>query len=142
MFDNEHYVYVVLDAVPRLALIGKQYQEQVIYETKYSSKDLNDADFESEFDIGPEIMHEYKVLNKGPSQFSLSELLINWQKQIKIGNKNQNFLYLMEMPYTEGPIQCNINNLDINPLNISVSKIRNIIFKKNLLEFFIFFNRN
>ncbi|CAF0823367.1 unnamed protein product [Brachionus calyciflorus] len=130
MFDNEHYVYVVLDAIPKLALIGKQYQEQVIYETKTSSfnKDVNSLAYETEFDIGPEIMHEYKILNKGPSQFSLSELLITWQNQIKIGEKNRDFLYLMEMPYIEGPIECSLENLDINPLNLSKlsdDKIRN-----------------
>lgn len=58
-------------------------------------------------------------MNKGPSQFLLSELLISWQREIQVGYKNKNFLYLMEMPYTEGPIKCNTDYLDINPLNIS-----------------------
>lgn len=77
---------------------------------------------ENESEIGPEIMHEYKLINKGPSQFLSSELLIAWQKEIRVGYKTKNFLYLMEMPYTEGPIKCNIENLDINPLNISVKE--------------------
>lgn len=55
----------------------------------------------NESEIGPEIIHEYKVMNKGPSQFLLSELLISWQKLISINYKNKDFLYLVERPYLE-----------------------------------------
>ena len=115
----------------KLSFLRKQYQEQVIYETKLLNQKSID-ELESEYDIGPEIMHEYKLMNKGPSQFLTSELLISWQRQIKLGsynlngNKNKDLLYIMEIPYTEGPIKCNFNTLSINPLNLSVSKIYNI----------------
>ncbi len=99
--------------------IRKQYQEQVIYETNV--KELSSTDsihYESE--IGPEIMHEFKIINNGPSQISLTELLVSWQKQIKIGFKHKDFLYLMEPPYLEGSIKCELDNFLINPLNITV----------------------
>jgi hypothetical protein len=122
MFDNENFVFVVLDAQPTIALIGKQYQEQVIYESKLSASKSIDL-LHSEQEIGPEIMHEYKLMNKGPSQFLRSELLLSWQRQIKIqtgfNTKNKDFLYLMELPYTEGPIKCQFNTLSINPLNLT-----------------------
>ena len=95
----------------------KKYQEQVIYDTKVAG---SKADNQSESEIGPEIMHEYKIMNKGPSQFSQSELLIAWQKEIKNSMKNLPFLYLMENPYTEGPITCFTQELLINPFNLSV----------------------
>lgn len=104
-----------------MALIGKQYQEQVIYDSKLIQKEnKNKNGYDTEFDIGPEIMHEYKILNKGPSQFSMSEIIITWQNQVKIGTKSENFLYLMDMPYTEGPIQCNFESFLINPQNLTV----------------------
>ena len=150
LFDNEYFVYVALDASPDLALIGKQYQEQVIYDTSIggdlytlaksltkkeddplSSQDTDGLSFaksqavthniQHESEIGPEIMHEYKLLNKGPSRISHSELLITWQKQIKIsGNKHRELLYLMETPYVEGPIRCNYDYSMINWLNLTV----------------------
>ena len=83
---------------------------------------MNLIDLESQ--IGPEIIHEYKMVNKGPSQISMSEILISWQKQIKIGNKNKDFLYLMELPYTEGDVRCELDKTLINPLNISVNKTK------------------
>lgn len=127
----------------------KQYQEQVIYDTNIggdlytlaktlAKTELDplspDADAASlaksqtvthsiqhESEIGPEIMHEYKLLNKGPSRISHSELLITWQKQIKItGNKHRELLYLMETPYIEGPIRCNYDYSMINWLNLTV----------------------
>lgn len=96
---------------------SKKYQEQVIYETKTS--DLKSS-IESESDIGPEIVHEYKIINKGPSEFLRSELLLAWQKTIKNSLKSAPFLYLMETPYTEGPISCSSQFIDINPFNFSV----------------------
>jgi len=75
----------------------------------------------NESEIGPEIIHEYKLINKGPSRFLSSELLISWQKVLKIKNKNRELLYLIEEPFTEGPIKCSIDNYLINPLNLSVS---------------------
>lgn len=74
----------------------------------------------NESEIGPEIVHEYKLINKGPSQFTRSEILIAWQKEIKSTGKTTPFLYLMEMPYIEGPIKCHTRQLDINPFNLSV----------------------
>jgi integrin alpha 8 len=134
MFDNENFVYVVLDAMPSIALIGKQYQEQVIYENKLMDQKPTD-ELVTEDEIGPEIMHEYKLMNKGPSQVLMSELLIAWQRQIKTSvfnfngnNKNKDFLYLMEMPYTEGPIKCGFGSLSINPMNLTVCFLENIIF--------------
>jgi hypothetical protein len=116
---KEDYHFVNLQASSEMALIGKQYQEQVIYETKL--EEINLDQIENETQIGPEIVHEYKLLNKGPSQISKSEMIITWQKKIKINSKNEQFLYLMEMPHTEGPIECQLDNSIINPLNISVS---------------------
>ncbi len=112
--DNEKYIYVVMKAQPAMALVGKQYQEQVVYETrKYKTNDM----ILNEKEIGPEVIHEYKLLNKGPSQVSLSELFITWQKATA---DQRHFLYLMEVPYTEGPISCHISPSLINSLNISV----------------------
>lgn len=93
----------------------------MIYDSKLIQKaKKNKHGYDTEFDIGPEIMHEYKILNKGPSQFSMGEIIITWQNQIKVGTKSENFLYLMDMPYTEGPMQCNVENFLINPLNLTV----------------------
>ena len=129
LLDNEHYVHVSLEAVPNVALVGKKYQEQVIYETKLNKVVAGGADrrlnLVDESQIGPEIMHEFKIRNKGPSQFLASELLIAWEKQIKIGVKNRDFLYLMEVPYTEGPIKCDFSRLTINPLNFTVRNMFN-----------------
>ena len=127
LVDNESQVLVALEAVPNVALVGKKYQEQVIYETKIA--DVNSRPLSDESQIGPEIVHEFKVRNKGPSQFLASELLIAWEKQIKIGVKNRDFLYLMEMPYTEGPITCDFSKLEPNRLNLTVSRVSIKIFK-------------
>jgi hypothetical protein len=94
----------------------KQYQEQLIYDTNKGEI----GQLSNETEIGPEIMHEFKIINNGPSQISLTELLITWQKQIKIISKQKDFLYLIENPYTEGPIKCEVENSLINPLNLSV----------------------
>ena len=94
----------------------KQYQEQIIYE-------MNTGEIvqpSNETEIGPEIMHEFKIINNGPSQITLTELLISWQKQKNIAHKQKDFLYLVENPYTEGPIKCDIESSLINPLNLSV----------------------
>jgi hypothetical protein len=130
MTDNESHVFVLLEAVPQVALIGKKYQEQVIYDTKFNElnkeksfpheNNNNNNNIDDESHIGPEIMHEFKVRNRGPSQFLASELLVAWEKQIKIGVKNRDFLYLMEMPYTEGPIKCDFSQLEFNRLNLTV----------------------
>ncbi len=97
---------------------SKQYQEQVVYETKLDSvlysMPLNETQ------IGPEVIHEYKLINKGPSTFRSSELIVTWQSHIEIDNKNAQFMYLMELPYVEGPIKCQISQQLVNPLNISV----------------------
>ena len=71
--------------------------------------------------------YEFKIINNGPSQISLTELLISWQKQIKIGSKHRDYLYVMEIPYTEGPIKCEFDNSLINPLNLSVSSAKIVI---------------
>jgi hypothetical protein len=97
----------------------KKYQEQVIYETKFNEMQKMET-LNNELQIGPEIMHEYKLINKGQSRILASELLIAWEKLIKIGIRNRDFLYLMDMPYTEGPIRCDYTNLDFNPLNLTV----------------------
>jgi integrin alpha 8 len=94
----------------------KQYQEQLIYDTNKGEI----GQLSNETEIGPEIMHEFKIINNGPSQISLTELLISWQKQINIIYKQKDFLYLVENPYTEGPIKCEIESSLINPLNLSV----------------------
>jgi hypothetical protein len=125
LFDNEHFVYVVLEAIPGIALIGKKYQEQVIYETK-----LNEIKTTNESEIGPEIIQEYKIINKGPSKSLKSQLLISWQKELQLFDKKMPFLYLMDMPYTEGQIKCNIQNIDINSLNFTVNK-NILLVKKN-----------
>jgi len=133
MTDNESHVFVLLEAVPQVALIGKKYQEQVIYDTKFNelnkekslTHENNNNNIDDESHIGPEIMHEFKVRNRGPSQFLASELLVAWEKQIKIGVKNRDFLYLMEMPYTEGPIKCDFSQLEFNRLNLTVRKKNN-----------------
>ena len=142
LFDNENFVYVVLDALPSVTLIGKQYQEQVIYESSlFSSSSIHkqqqkdqlsltttttttaatyiDA-LTNEFELGPEIMHEYKLMNKGPSQALATELLVAWPRQIKVTGKNRDFLYLVDAPYLEGPIRCATQELAINPLNLTV----------------------
>jgi integrin alpha 8 len=142
IIDNESYVFVLLEAMPNVALIGKKYQEQVIYDSKVNELHkekslLNDyARNDDESHIGPEIMHEFKVRNKGPSQFLASELLVAWEKQIKIGVKNRDFLYLMEIPYTEGPIKCDFSRLEYNRLNITV-RLFFLIFNAMLHPFFI-----
>lgn len=102
----------------------------MIYESKTS--ELKD-ELLNETDIGPEIVHEYKLINKGPSQFLRSELLIAWQKEIKNSMKSSSspFLYLMESPYTEGPISCFTQYLDINTHNFSVIIFVSIIFILN-----------
>lgn len=128
LFDNENFVYVVLDAAPGLTLLGKQYQEQVIYETR-ATQHKSFEELTNEAEIGPEIMHEYKLMNNGPSQILTSELLVAWQRILKSGDKSREFLYLMEMPYTEGPIKCGLIDNDgasynlINPLNLTVRRI-------------------
>jgi hypothetical protein len=75
----------------------------------------------NETQIGPEVIHEYKLIHKGPSEFTSSELIITWQTQIEIEGKTLDYLYLMETPHLEGPVKCEINEDLINPLNISVS---------------------
>jgi len=111
--DNEKYIYVVMRASPEVALVGKQYQEQVVYETRPRLHDSLPAEEE----IGPEVIHEYKLINKGPSQVSLSELFVAWQKAAA---DQRHFMYLIEAPYTEGPVACHISPGLVNPLNVSV----------------------
>ena len=85
-----------------------------------SSKLKSMNEIESESEIGPEIIHEYKLLNKGPSRISKSELLVAWQNRIKSEkNKNKDLLYLMELPYTEGPIKCRFDRSLVNWLNLT-----------------------
>lgn len=118
--DNEKYIYVVMKATPEVALIGKQYNEQVVYETKDFSTAVPGDSLDIEDEIGPEILHEYRLINKGPSQISQSELLIAWQKKLQIASEDRDFLYLMEAPYTEGPIKCQLDRTLINSHNISM----------------------
>jgi hypothetical protein len=178
LFDNENYVYVVLDAVPGIALIGyvkrkeklfspfifnpfktlsfsrKQYQEQVIYESKMPSSGLTvstvspesnsptstaASPIQNESDIGPEIVHEYKVINKGPSQILASELLITWQKYIKMDTSFKEYLYLMDNPFLQGQIKCQLSSNLVNPLNLSVSVLR---FKIKLLDLLSYFEKS
>lgn len=92
----------------------------MVYET--NMKELTPMQLiKNESEIGPEIMHEFKIINNGPSQISLSELLVTWQKQIKINTKHRDYLYVVESPYTEGPIRCQLDSSLVNPLNLSVS---------------------
>lgn len=121
LFDNEQYVYVVLDAVPGIALIGKQYQEQVIYDSKILDHQSDYNLIHNESEIGPEIMHEYKIINKGPSQILSSELLITWQRHIKVDSAFKEYLYLIDAPYTQGQIKCQFDYQGlVNPLNLTV----------------------
>jgi hypothetical protein len=121
LFDNEQYVYVVLDAVPGIALIGKQYQEQVIYDSKLFDTQSEVNLIHNESEIGPEIMHEYKIINKGPSQILSSELLITWQRHIKVDSAFKEYLYLIDAPYTQGQIKCQYDYQSlVNPLNLTV----------------------
>jgi hypothetical protein len=101
----------------------------VIYDNRASSLALSEvADVLNETEIGPELMHEYKVINKGPSQFLTGELLIGWQRYLNLGSVgNKELFYLIETPYTEGPIKCNIQEQLVNPLNLSVCKLNKLI---------------
>jgi hypothetical protein len=89
-----------------------------VYETKFDEN--LQLPYINETQIGPEIIHEYKVINKGPSEISKSELLITWQSHVEFDEKQFGFMYLMETPYLEGSIKCSIEPNQINPLNISV----------------------
>ena len=60
----------------------------------------------NETEIGPEIIHEYILINKGPSQISQADILVAWQRKIKINNENEDFLFLTSAPHTEGPVKC------------------------------------
>ena len=116
--DNEKYIYVVMKATPEVALIGKQYNEQVVYETKADVTD--DSAIVIEDEIGPEILHEYRLINKGPSRISRSELVIAWQKRLLIASESRDFLYLMEAPFTEGPVKCQFDRSLVNSRNLSL----------------------
>lgn len=118
--NNEKYVYVVMKASPSVTLLGKQYQEQVIYNTKWPNADTEELFNETQ--IGPEIMHEYKIINKGPSEILLSEMIVSWQKRINIDSESLEYLYLMEEPYIEGAIRCGFDPALVNPMNISQIK--------------------
>ena len=115
--DNEKYVYVVMKASPSITLLGKQYHEQVVYNTKWQGESIEELFNETQ--IGPEIIHEYKIINKGPSEILLSEMIVSWQKRIKIDSESLDYLYLMEEPYTKGPISCQYDANLVNPMNIS-----------------------
>ena len=94
----------------------------MVYETKLDES-LSSFLF-NETQIGPEIIHEYKVINKGPSEISKSELLITWQNQIEFDDKHFDYIYLMETPYLDSDaIKCNIEQKHINPLNVSVYSV-------------------
>ncbi|KAM7406799.1 hypothetical protein PAMA_002832 [Pampus argenteus] len=64
-------------------------------------------------DIGPQIVHVYELLNKGPSTFSKAALEVEWPYQFK----NSSLLYITNYE-TEGPINCT-TDMEINPLNVS-----------------------
>ena len=90
-----------------------------MYETKLD--EIMSRAYFNETQIGPEIIHEYKIINKGPSEISKSELMITWQSHVEFDDKQFGFMYLMERPFIEGAsIKCHIDQSLINPLNISV----------------------
>ncbi|XP_070693761.1 integrin alpha-V [Pempheris klunzingeri] len=64
-------------------------------------------------DIGPQIVHIYELLNKGPSTFSKAALEIQWPHHYRNGS----LLYITRYE-TEGPINCTTDT-EINPLNVS-----------------------
>ena len=123
LYDNEYNVVVELDAVPSVILIGKQYQEQVIYENRYYQEETLLQSFKNvDTEIGPEVVHEYKVVNKGPSELSMADLIVSWQNHYEIDNEYLNTVYLIEAPYVEGPLDCEYNSKLINA-NVSNCKI-------------------
>uniref|UniRef100_A0A667XI01 Integrin, alpha V n=1 Tax=Myripristis murdjan TaxID=586833 RepID=A0A667XI01_9TELE len=69
-------------------------------------------------DIGPTVLHVYELHNGGPSTFSKAVLNVNWP----YGLQNGSLLYIIMLD-TEGPINCT-TDMEINPLNISVSTVR------------------
>uniref|UniRef100_A0A8C2ZK22 Integrin, alpha V n=1 Tax=Cyclopterus lumpus TaxID=8103 RepID=A0A8C2ZK22_CYCLU len=69
-------------------------------------------------DIGPQIVHVYELLNRGPSTISKAALEVEWPYQYKNGS----LLYITRFD-TDGPINCT-TDVEINPLNVSTVRKR------------------
>uniref|UniRef100_A0A8C3G276 Integrin, alpha V n=1 Tax=Cyclopterus lumpus TaxID=8103 RepID=A0A8C3G276_CYCLU len=70
-------------------------------------------------DIGPQIVHVYELLNRGPSTISKAALEVEWPYQYKNGS----LLYITRFD-TDGPINCT-TDVEINPLNNPLSSGKN-----------------
>ncbi|XP_034417027.1 LOW QUALITY PROTEIN: integrin alpha-V-like [Cyclopterus lumpus] len=68
-------------------------------------------------DIGPQIVHVYELLNRGPSTISKAALEVEWPYQYKNGS----LLYITRFD-TDGPINCT-TDVEINPLNVSTNPL-------------------
>uniref|UniRef100_A0A8C2ZLY2 Integrin, alpha V n=1 Tax=Cyclopterus lumpus TaxID=8103 RepID=A0A8C2ZLY2_CYCLU len=80
-------------------------------------------------DIGPQIVHVYELLNRGPSTISKAALEVEWPYQYKNGS----LLYITRFD-TDGPINCT-TDVEINPLNVSTvrsGRNRNHVRKRDL----------
>ncbi|XP_056284930.1 integrin alpha-V [Pseudoliparis swirei] len=68
-------------------------------------------------DIGPQIVHVYELLNRGPSTISKAALEVDWPYQYHNGS----LLYITRFD-TDGPINCT-TDIEINPLNVTTNPL-------------------
>ncbi|XP_064614581.1 integrin alpha-PS1-like [Liolophura sinensis] len=116
--NNYYRQEVKVTARMDMFVTGSALPEQVVY----SGSIRGETDIEYEDEIGPAVMHDYLVVNNGPSDVPYSTLYILWPYEMESDyNSGKHLLYLMEVPTaTKGiakdTVTCHVDAAIINPI--------------------------
>lgn len=117
---SNNYQMIKLPATFKIKIIvhGISFPESVTYNT---SSILPDDQLKRESDIGPEVLHVYEIINKGPSTIKEAKIDIIWPAYTLYG---KHLLYLLDNPTIRGKAHCQ-NVPDINILSLQKERKKN-----------------
>ncbi|XP_063227924.1 integrin alpha-PS2 isoform X2 [Bacillus rossius redtenbacheri] len=98
-FDNEIIMKIPIQVEAHLNIIGSSHPPELHYNTSQ----FNIEEIKHESEIGPQVIHKYAIVNKGPSDLVETDIFILWPSHTLQGD---NLLYLLEPPEVEEPIVC------------------------------------
>ncbi|XP_065564582.1 integrin alpha-PS2-like isoform X3 [Artemia franciscana] len=113
--DNVRYLSVPIKVETELIIRGLSQPDTVYYNKSLYEKTPK----VHESEIGPEVMHIYEIINKGPSDISQAEVHILWPSMNLAGD---HLLYLVDFPEITGPAEC--SKIEVNPLRLQLDDKR------------------
>ncbi|PNF38619.1 hypothetical protein B7P43_G02308, partial [Cryptotermes secundus] len=124
--DNTFKLTVPIWVDAELELRGVSEPRELHYKmTLYDGADS--AVFETE--VGPQLVHTYSITNKGPSSITEAEAYFVWPS---FTFDDENILYLLEMPETEGPVRCDlVGDAKANALNLKLDRKKKLHFEES-----------